>query len=156
MLHFTIIKNGCLNPTYVDHGGWATSVSLQWFGLDKFVKPCGQLWARSIGEAISILTQNRDRNFLTSQHIPTLRDRSRWPSRSFKIFEVSQEKSGFSLIFLDFPQLSPIFPDLSRSQFVKKSGWPSRSRSRSTRPDPIFLQKLSPSRYLAHSWHILT
>ena len=34
-------------------------------------------------------------------------------------------------------------PDMSR--FVKKSGRPPRSR-----PDPIFVEILSPSRYLAH------
>ena len=62
-----------------------------------------QLWARSIGEAVSILTQNRDRDFLTSQLTPTLRDRSRWPSRSFKIFKVSREKSGFTRLYPTFP-----------------------------------------------------
>ena len=110
--------------------------------------------------------------FLTSRLIPTLRDRSRWPSRSFKMFEVSYKQSGLSPIypdfprfiptFLDFSQLSSIFPDLfltkkpkknwgklrfpprSRSRFVKKSGWPFRSRSR---PDPtLCLSRYYPPR----------
>ena len=103
------------------------------------------------------------------------------PSQSFKIFEVSQEKLGFtqfSPILPDFSQFPPTFPIFfrlkmpgkiqensglgiptrpkiqdwsgcptrSRYRFVKKLGWPSRSR-----PDPIFVEILSPSRYLAHS-----
>ena len=105
----------------------------------------------------------------------TGRDRPSW---SFKIFELSREKSGFTRFcptFPHFPWLFPTLPDFSwffylkmpgkieensgegiltrpefwdgsgcptrsrsRSQFVKKSGWPSLSRSRPdpTRPDP--------------------
>ena len=92
---------------------------------------CGQvqLWARLIGEAISISTQNWDRDFLTSQLILTLwdrsrwpsqffpkcRDRSRWPSQSFKIFEVSWEKSGFTWLI-------PTLPNFSRFFWPKKAG----------------------------------
>ena len=88
-----------------------------------------QLWARLIGEAISISTQNWDRDFLTSQLILTLwdrsrwpsqffpkcRDRSRWPSQSFKIFEVSWEKSGFTWLI-------PTLPNFSRFFWPKKAG----------------------------------
>ena len=57
--------------------------------------------------------------------IPTLRDRLRWPSLSFKIFEVSREKLGFtqfSPIFPNFPRLCPTLPDFSRFFFTWK-GW---------------------------------
>ena len=86
-----------------------------------------QLWEGRIGEAILISTRNWDRDFLTSRRIEIIefgeprpprevpnfetgRDR---PSRSFKLYEVSQEKSGFTqfyLIFLTLPNFSQLYP----------------------------------------------
>ena len=49
--------------------------------------------------------------------VPTLWDRSRWPSGSFEIFEVSQEKLGFTQfypILHDLTQFYPILPDFTQ------------------------------------------
>ena len=59
-------------------------------------------------------------------------------------------ESGLASIYPKLPQNFKKLgcPTRSRSRFVKKSGWPSRSQSG---PNPILVEILPPSRYLAHS-----
>ena len=57
--------------------------------------------------------------------------------------------SGLASIYPELPRnfKKSGCPARSQSRFVKKLGWPSRSR-----PDPILVEILPPWRYLAHSW----
>ena len=96
-----------------------------------------------------------------------------------RLFAQNREKSRCNPTFLDFSRFFPTFPGVfdlkrtgklgenldfprfcpgnsrtvisTRSRFVGKSGQ-AIPISISTRPDPTFVEILSPSRYLAHSW----
>ena len=54
-----------------------------------------------------------------------------FPKVSFKIFEVSLEKSGF-------PRFSPTLPDFSRFFYLKRSGKLRKTQDRVSRHDPNF------------------
>ena len=85
-----------------------------------------------------------------------------WPigkSRGYldspQLLAQNRGESGLASIYHKLPQNFKKLgcPTRSRSQFVKKSGWPSGSQSP---PDPILVEILPPSRYLALSWYTHT
>ena len=70
-------------------------------------------------------------DFLTSRLISTLSDRLRWPSRSFKISQVSRDLT-------DFLRFSPTLTNFSRFFYLKRPGKSRKTRDRASRHGPNF------------------